>query len=261
MFQQHVSYLFLVISSPRLTNMVWILATQDLSTVTCTVSIVSKTYVLTVQHGIAYDPQKPTQKLLTKDWVIAKGFERTGDVVRPIGDLIHVTVDCQSPKSDWALLKRTDHEEFEEYLSICSTEHIPADGSEEHLKIYHCAIDMFNRGLVDAVKPICDEYRFGFTTNHRVVLHAGLFGGSSGGIYAIRSNDPRTNGRVLAMHVESVSTARHIGSEYAASDADANAEVDLISVSDSHAECHGSFINGLIICRYPRLYDKILADQ
>jgi hypothetical protein len=254
MFHHHLSCLFVALLSPRLTPLVWILATRDLSTVSCAVSIVSKTYVLTVQHGIAFDPKKPTKKLLTKDWVIAKGFERKNGVVRPIGDVIQVTVVFQSPTSDWALLKRTDSKEFEEYLSICPKEHIPADGSEERLKIYHCAIDMFNGGLADAVKPICDEHRFGFATNHRVVLHAGLFGGSSGGIYAIRSNDPRTNGYVLAMHVESVNTARHIESEI-------SADVDLISVSDSHAEFHGSFINGLIICRYRDLYKKIVDDQ
>lgn len=237
--------------------MVWILATPDFSTVSCTVSIVSKTYVMTVQHGIAFDPLAPTLKLLTRNWVIAEGFTRIDGNIQPIGDVIPVTVARQSVTSDWALLQRTDGREFEEYLSICARDNIPTDESEERLKIYHCAIDMFNGGIVDAVKPICDEHRLGFTTKHRVVVHAGLFGGSSGGIYVIRSNNPLTNGRVLAMHVESVSTAKQFDSGSPSSDF----EIDVMSVSDSHANCHGSMINGLIVSCFSKLFKYIQEDQ
>jgi len=226
-----------------------------------TASIVSKTMVLTAFHVIAKTPLKPTRALLTGDWVIMETCERVRNVVNPTGDVIPVRVFKTSPTSDWALLQRNDGKEFdaELILPICPLASLPGNGSEQTLKIYHCPLDLFNCGRVDAVAPVSEDKRFGFRTTHKVFVQGGLFGGSSGGIYAIKSNVVETNGKVLAMHTESVSTAALV--EEAQSLNPGASLYDILSeVSDSHAECHASFVQGLIICTYKPLMTLIEAD-
>jgi hypothetical protein len=93
-----------------------------------------------------------------------------------------------------------------------------------------------------------------------VFVKTGLFGGSSGGIYAISSNDASTNGKVLAMHIESVSTGNTV--EYMGDDATMSDDMEAIgSASDSNANCHASFVSGIIICKYKKLYNFIIDSN
>jgi hypothetical protein len=82
-------------------------------------------------------------------------------------------------------------------------------------------------------------------TNHRAFVQTGLFGGSSGGLYALM------NGEALAMHIESVSTS-HSVSDFA-SDLSFDEKQCVSEASDSCANIYAAFVSGIILCRYNNL--------
>jgi hypothetical protein len=247
--------------SPRASESILILSSPVLDLIVGTVSIISNTCVLTAYHNIAKDPQNPTRALLRNDWIISQGFERKLGKVCAIGISVSVVVVRTSPRDDWALLQRIDGQVFSSnlILHICPIQHIPDDHTEQLLKVYHCAVDIFNSGMVDAVKAVSIDVRLGFTTQHKVFAQGGFFGESSGGVYLINSNDHETNGKLLAMHVESVNNSRLLDEIKNDSGLTDPLEV-LAEASDSCVSAHSSFMQGIIIARFKNLMHFIATD-
>ena len=214
-----------------------------------TAFVISPDYVMSAYHCVADDFNKPSKKH-ANEWLLTTGLERDSrGVVSAFSpnSVIEVEVERFVIKDDWVLLRRKDRLQFspDVVVPVCQEGSVPLHEDEARIKIYHCPIDLFRDGLSDAVRPCAVEQRLGMTTNHRAFVQTGLFGGSSGGLYALM------NGEALAMHIETVSTSQSV------SDFESEGNFDekqcVSEASDSCANTYASFVSGIILCRYKNL--------
>lgn len=118
------------------------------------------------------------------------------------------------------------------------------------LKVYHCPVDTFNEGHVEDLTVFSGWVKAARPTTHHVACNVGLYSGSSGGPFISR------NGGAVAMHVESISSAR-------TTDVDVNsmAEEDAMEILsesvNSHANNHASFSRALLFRTCPKLISAL----
>jgi hypothetical protein len=243
---------------PRLLHCIFILC--DVTLKACGTAVAISEYcVLTAYHNIANDPLKPTRSHIPS-WRIVNGLERNSDgSVQTIDNFvpIAVTVHKYSYNADWVILKR-DVGSFNpnDVVPICPAAEIPTYGEEPNVKIYQCAVELFNTGFVNAIRPTSLEVKMGFCSSHKVFLQAGLFGGSSGAVYVISDYRHIGFGKAFGMHCESINAARTISDiedEGIIIDPDAIVE----EVSDSCVNSHASFVEGILISKYKTLLENI----
>ncbi len=221
---------------------------------------ISENCVLTAYHNIATDPAKPTRSH-DKSWKIVNGLERLSDgSIQTIDNFvpIDVFVHKYAYKTDWVILKRTDGRLFDpnDVVSICPVADIPAYGEEPDVKIYQCAVELFNTGYLNAIRPTSLTVKMGFCSHHKIFLQAGLFGGSSGAVFVNADYRHKGFGKAFGMHCESINTTRTIGdveNEETIIDPDAVVE----EVTDSCVNSHASFVEGILISKYRTLMDNI----
>jgi hypothetical protein len=234
-------------------NSVFVLCDSNLSPAG-TAFVISRDCVISAYHCVADDPNKPT-KNHTKDWLIANGLERnsagTVSALSP-QSVIPLTVKKFVIKDDWVLLCRTDGRFFDanDVVPVCPVDSVPKHEDEARLKIYHCPIDLFRDGMVDLVKPCSEEHRLSMTSHHRAFVKTGLFGGSSGGLYALM------NGSALAMHIESMSTSQSI-SDVSMANRTYDEKECASEASDSCANAYAAFSSGIILCAYSNLMTQL----
>jgi hypothetical protein len=239
--------------TPRLMKSVFVLIDDNLSPAG-TAFIISRTCVISAYHCVAENAENPTRKHI-EFWRIANGLERKSDgnvsVLSP-QSVIPLQVIKYAVRDDWVLLRRTDGFEFDEDLVIpvCPRDSVPNHDDEVWVKIYHCPIDLFRDGMVDVVRPCSCDYRLGMISNHRAFVQTGLFGGSSGGLYALM------NGKALAMHVESVNTSQSI-SNISKSNKTFDEKECASQASDSCANTYASFASGIILSTYSQLMKQL----
>lgn len=221
---------------------------------------ISENCVLTAYHNIATDPAKPTRSH-TKSWKLVNGLERLSDgSIQTIENFvpIDVIVHKYAYKADWVILRRNDGRLFNpnDVVPICPVADIPAYGEEPDIKIYHCAVALFNAGYLNAIRHTSLTVKMGFCSHHKVFLQADIFGGSSGAVYLIADYRHKGFGKVFGMHCESTNTARPISdieNEEVIIDRDAIVE----EVTDSCVNSHASFVEGILISKYTTLMDNI----
>ena len=135
-------------------------------------------------------------------------------------------------------------------LQICTTDEIPKHAVAARLHAYHCPIDMFNCGELGLVMGTLTRTELAMVSKHSAFFQGGLFGGSSGGVYALM------NGKVLAMHLDSRSVARSVEEVQEQVDTatdDCSVTDSYAAASDSHIGSYSSFAQGMIICKYAKL--------
>jgi len=180
---------------------------------------------------------------------LVKGLERgaSGGLVPDGGIVIPVVIkrSGQNPikneQADWILLKRNDGNQFlpSEIKSIHQGV-IPSIGK---VCVYHAPIEVFNVNEITVIQVTMSEKDIAFCSGHKLLIHNGLFRGSSGGLYASRQ------GHAFAMHVESVSGRRTI-SEEKKENPQNDALTVLSCVSDSNVHSYASLSEGVILSRY-----------
>ena len=245
--------------SPRLLSSIFILCDISLEA-SGTAFIISRNCLLSSYHNIATNPKNPT-KSHKKKWKIVTGLERlrNGTICTLGGSFpIQVTVHKYCVREDWVILKR-DNGLFDEdqVIPICPVAEIPVYGEEPNVRIYQCALDLFNGGFIDAIRPTSLTVKMGYCTNHKVFLQAGLFGGSSGAVYVIADPMHRGFGKAFGMHCESINTSKTVEdvmNEGEIVDPDAVIE----EVTDSCVNSHASFVQGILISTYKNLMGKIM---
>ena len=245
--------------SPRFLNSIFVLCDDNLNALG-TAFIISKNCLLSAYHNIATDPANPFRTYINK-LKIVNGLERSLDkFVTTIENFvpIDVTVHRYSYTGDWVILKRNSGSfDYRDVVPICSTGEIPVYGEEPNIKIYQCAIELFNGGFLNAIRPTSLDVKMGFCTGHKVFLQAGLFGGSSGALYINADHRHRAFGKAFGMHCECINTARSIE--------DVQNEGFIIDpaaiieeVTDSCVHSHASFVEGILIPKYTFLMSNII---
>ena len=118
------------------------------------------------------------------------------------------------------------------------------------------AVELFNWGFLNAIRPTSLHAKMGFCNNHKVFLQAGLFGGSSGAVYIIADYRHIGFGKVFGMHCEGINAARSIEdvqNEGIIIDQDAITE----EFTDSCVHSYASFVEGILIPKYTTLMSNI----
>lgn len=249
-------------ASPRFLNSIFVLCDDNLNA--CgTAFIISNNCLLSAYHNVAADPAKPFRPQ-SKSWKIVNGLERLPDgSIKTIENFVPIdlTVHKYSYKADWVILKRNDGLfDASDVVPICPESDLPAYGEEPNIKIYQCAIEIFNLGFVNAIRPTSLDVKMGFCSHHKVFLQVGLFGGSSGAVYVIADNKHRGFGKAFGMHCESINAARSIEdvqNEGMITDQDGIIE----EVTDSCVHSHASFVEGILISKYKTLMRSILNEN
>eukprot|EP01031_Cornospumella_fuschlensis_P025970 gene25970-31362_t len=245
-----------VSESPRCAGSVYVLCTEDMIPVG-TAFIVSSTLALSAYHCVAMDPNKPTRSH-TKNWVIVQKLERASNgSVFPFGEVIPVIVHRFAMKEDFVLLRRSDHRIFEadRILRICPRELLPDWTNEVNLKVYHCPVALFNQGTgMDAIHAVPLKVKRTIVTGHRCWTDQGLFGGSSGAPYVVCDHGPLF-GKVYAIHVQSISTAKGLSD---CKSEGKDPDEMMSEVTDSLVECHGSCGEANILSAFTQLMKNII---
>eukprot|EP01031_Cornospumella_fuschlensis_P028655 gene28655-34597_t len=245
-----------VSESPRCAGSVYVLCTEDMIPVG-TAFIVSSTLALSAYHCIAMDPNKPTRSH-TKNWMLVQKLERASNgSVFPVGEVIPVIVHRFAMKEDFVLLRRSDHRSFEadRILLICPIELLPDWTSEVNLKVYHCPIALFNQGTgMDAIHAVPLKVKRTIVTGHRCWTDQGLFGGSSGAPYVVCDHGPLF-GKVYAIHVQSISTAKGLSD---CKSEGKDPDEMMSEVTDSLVECYGFCGEANILSAFTQLMNNII---
>jgi hypothetical protein len=217
-----------------------------------TAFIVSNNYMLTACHNLVAYGIRKKQK-----WLAIAKLERVNNVVQPSRGSLQIELvkhKC-SPNDDWAILKRADSFQFDasKIVRICPNHHVPSEETEEKMKIYHCPVDIFNSGQINSLGPLSKEERIGNITGHRILVETSLFGGSSGGLFALM------NGQAIGMHLASLNSARTI-EEVGEEDPNADELFVLQEVIYSLLASYGALSEGIIIPRFKNLMKVIESD-
>jgi hypothetical protein len=235
--------------SPRLSESVYIVCDENVTVACGTCFVVSPELLVTAYHNLSEN------RSMIKNWMITKGLERAAN-----GSLIHsgaikVCVDGTSMCSDWALLRRVDGGRFAagDVIEVCTDVPPP----ETKIKVYHCPLDLFRDGRVSAVKALSIDSRVGYYTNHKIFFQVGLFGGSSGGLIALH------DGKALGMHLEGINSAKLV-TEFRTERQEAKlqgqpeeVEDDVTLASDSNAQATGVLSEGIVLCKFIKLMQKL----
>lgn len=148
---------------------------------------------------------------------------------------------------DYAIAELTDSD-FNLVPIPISLEVLTADMD---LKVYHCPVDTFNDEHVEDLTVFPQWTKTARPTAHHVACSVGLYSGSSGGPFISRT------GGAVAMHVESVNSAKEIDTTAVRSMPVDNA-IELISETvNSHANSHASFSRALVIRSCNALVHKL----
>lgn len=247
---------YVAVESPRCAGSVYVLCTVDMIPAG-TAFIVSSMLALSAYHCVATDPGNPT-KSHTKNWRLVQKLERAKNgSIFPVGEVIPVTVQKFATKEDFVVLRRSDKRSFEadRILQICPKNMLPDWTSEVSLKVYNCPVALFNLETgMDAIHPVPLKVKRTIVTGHRCWTDQGLFGGSSGAPYVICDQGPLF-GKVYAMHVQSISTAKGL-SDFKSDGRDPD---EMMSeVTDSLVECYGSNGEANILSAFTQLMNNIV---
>jgi hypothetical protein len=247
-------FIILVLGSPliapRLTKSVYVVCESGFGAACGICFVVSPTLLLTAYHNLSLTTG------VQRNWSIASGLERDARGLIVPENPIPVKVFRQSMQGDWALLIRDDNLQFGplDVVPICRE---PLPEPETHITVYHCALDIFRDGRVSAVKPMAVDTRLGYYTKHKIFFQVALFGGSSGGLIALR------NGTALGMHLEGINAAT-LATEFRAQRQAAATknqpfpvEDDITLASDSNAHAMGVLSEGLVICKYKGIVQEL----
>jgi hypothetical protein len=167
-----------------------------------------------------------------------------GDVAIPEGYPRPVKIHAFNTEMDYAIVELCDDISDLKPIPL-SFENIESDMD---LKVYHCPVDSFNELHVEDLSHFTEWVKTALPTGHHVSCNKGLYSGSSGGPLITRG------GRVVAMHVESISAAKEID-KADMQDLGLAAAIELISETvNSHAHIHASFSRALVLgkCRVLR---------
>ena len=241
--------------SPRKLSSVFVLCTSGLNPIG-TAFVVSPTRVLTACHNVG---SLRSRRLYSEPLILVRGLERlnSGQVVVVDEDTIPVEAQDLSWVGDWALLSRTDGLQFEgeDIVEICPANRIPIDEDEAPVKIYHCAVVLFNNEGTSLLKPIAVPSTFSSSSKHSFVCQVGLFASSSGALVVL------SNGLAIGMHVEAINSAMSlrdvVAERAAAGQPEGTFEENMESVTDSCVQSSGALSKAIILPRFSKLMSKL----
>lgn len=148
---------------------------------------------------------------------------------------------------DWAVFKRTDGLQFDEYLTICPEDELPKATDEDEVKIYYADFSSYE-AEINCNVPIMYQSRLKVRSviDCRMSVDVVLEGGSCGGPIVT------WQGKVIAIHSVAVSDLAEIKSTY--SHEEEMSEITMSSKSSEYRATHGC-----IICRLPCLMTALTS--
>jgi S1-C subfamily serine protease len=206
---------------------------------------VSTRYLLTACHNL--------QNVRQKKYTIASALRKTGHNV-----YIDVRVVYKNEGMDWAMLETEEGSKSLVPIPISLLDPLP---SEADLKVYHGPVTLYNEGSSSALTAVSHWVKYWTATEHHIITSNGLYSGSSGAPFILRS------GEVVAIHVCMDNQGVSIASDEVQVPEEYNREdiqdiIDIISNSNnSNLQIAGSMNCALKISKCPELVGILRRHQ
>lgn len=158
------------------------------------------------------------------------------------------------PNMDWAVLRRTDGENFSRVLKFCDEEYLSGIVNNESIaKLYYYPLENFIENCLSVLFPISSPFLpiLHVTQNHILLPH-GVASAPSGGVVI------NCSGKVVGVHVGTWNSA--VSSKDSASSATSSATQNvecILDSTDSCANAHLSFTTVIIPQRQKKLMNAI----
>lgn len=222
-----------IVNSPRFPDSIFILcdAKNDLLPVGTAFAISTK-HLLTAYHCL---------DTTHNSYTITKILEWNCGLLECVEGTLNVEVISFCAIMDWAILKLSGETSSKDLIYIpIGTGEMQAD---DDIKVYRCAVGIFNAQDCDVVASIPQWIKYIASTKHHIIANGGLFSGSSGAPFILR------NDCVVGIHMESIKHAAIIAESERTHEAWSDAMEVISNTVNSNARVSAALCKALQISR------------